>query len=219
MRILITSGATREPIDAVRFLSNVSTGATGAALADTFHGQGHEVTLLHGTGAVRPQRVTALEEFTTAADLRQRLQRRLARGKFHVVVMCAAVSDYRPRRTRAGKISSAAPGLTLPLVRNEKILPRLKSFSPRPLTVVGFKLTAGATATARRRAVNKLFAAGGADFVVANDLSRIRDRRGHPFSIHDGKNARGLTRHGAPALAATLGQLVSRRITTGLGDS
>ena len=56
MKILITAGATREPIDAVRFVSNVSTGATGAALADEFSRGGIEVVLLRSEGAVRPQR-------------------------------------------------------------------------------------------------------------------------------------------------------------------
>ena len=52
MKILVTAGATREPLDAVRYLSNVSTGATGAALAAALAARGHTVTLLRGTGAV-----------------------------------------------------------------------------------------------------------------------------------------------------------------------
>lgn len=204
MKILITSGATREPIDAVRFLSNVSTGATGATLADSFRQQGHDVTVLHGTGAIRPGLVTDREEYSTAADLRKRLQHRLASGKYDLVVMCAAVSDYRPRRARKGKLRSDAPKLTLTLVRNAKILPHLKSFSPRPVRVVGFKLTAGAAATARKKAVNAVFAQGGVDIVVSNDLLRIGARRTHPFSIHGGKDDLGIEVHGAPSLAVAL---------------
>ncbi len=208
MRILVTSGATREPIDAVRFLSNVSTGSTGATLADTFFQQGHDVTLLHGTGAIRPGLVTDREEYSTATDLRKRLQRRLAGGKYDLVVMCAAVADYRPRVVRKGKLSSGAPELTLTLVRNPKILPRLKSFSPRPVRVVGFKLTVGAGSRARKKAVNALFAQGGVDLVVSNDLRSIGDRRAHLFAIHGGKDDAGIEVEGAPSLANTLVHLL-----------
>jgi phosphopantothenoylcysteine decarboxylase/phosphopantothenate--cysteine ligase len=182
MKILVTSGATREPIDAVRFISNVSTGATGAALADGLDRRGHRVTLLHGPGAVQPRHVRAREEFSSAADLETRLQRHLASGKFDAVVMCAAVADYRPRGVRRCKLPSTAAGLTLRLVRNRKILTRLKRFSPRPLVVVGFKLTAGASPAARARAVAAQFAAGGVDAVVHNDLAEIRGSL-NPFRV------------------------------------
>ena len=70
MKVLITAGATREPIDEVRFLSNVSTGATGAALAENFARRGHEVTLLRGAGAVAPAAISDLQTFSSAEDLR-----------------------------------------------------------------------------------------------------------------------------------------------------
>lgn len=219
MKILVTSGATREPIDAVRFLSNVSTGATGATLADSFHQQGHAVTLLHGTGAIRPGLVRDREEYSTAADLQQRLQSRLAGGKYDLVVMCAAVADYRPRVVRRGKLRSDAPELTLTLVRNAKILPRLKSFSPRPVRVVGFKLTVGAGTTARMKAVNAVFAQGGVDLVVANDLRTIGARQAHLFSIHGGKNDLGIEAQGAPSLAIALIHLLPLLELPDLGRS
>lgn len=208
MKILVTSGATREPIDAVRFISNVSTGATGAALADELQRAGHEVTLLHGPGAVRPRLVGDCEEFGSAADLGTRLRRRLAPGKYRLVIMCAAVADYRPRRPRTGKIRSDAPLLRLDLVRNPKLLPQLKSFSPRPLLVVGFKLTAGAGPVSSRRAVGALFTAGGVDAVVHNDLTGLGDGPDRVFRLHGTRGDRGIAIPGIKGLAVALGQIL-----------
>jgi phosphopantothenoylcysteine decarboxylase/phosphopantothenate--cysteine ligase len=185
MKVLITAGATREPIDDVRFLSNVSTGTTGASLADALSEAGHEVLLLRGAGAVSAGEKCQQETFMSAQDLLSRVQQHLATGDFTAVIMTAAVSDYRPKVAVSGKISSDNDQLTLQLVRNEKILPKLKAFSSRPLYVVGFKLTVGANEQLRRDAVAAQFAAGGVDAVVQNDLSEIRvaTRESHPFRL------------------------------------
>ena len=122
MNLLLTAGATREPIDAVRYLSNVSTGATGAGLAAALVALGHTVTLLHGTGAATPDAsVTDLEQFSSAADLHARLARRLGAGTYDAVIMAAAVADYRPETLAPGKISSSAS--TLALSQSEHDLP------------------------------------------------------------------------------------------------
>ena len=174
MKVLLTAGATREPIDAVRFVSNVSTGATGAALADALATAGHEVTLLHGEGAVRPcgDRVTC-GAFSSTERLGERLRAALADGSYDVVIQAAAVADYRPDVTHAGKLSSYADEMTIRLVPTPKLLPQLKSWSPRPVRVLGFKLTHGADDTARAAAVGRVFASGGVDAVVHNDLEEM----------------------------------------------
>ena len=106
MKLLITSGATREPIDDVRFLSNLSTGKTGAALAGFFLEAGHAVSLLHGEGAVTPSSTKLhCEAFSSANDLRSRLQRHLNTGSYDAIIMTAAISDFRPAQPVAGKIS------------------------------------------------------------------------------------------------------------------
>jgi phosphopantothenoylcysteine decarboxylase/phosphopantothenate--cysteine ligase len=206
MKILVTAGATREPIDAVRFLSNVSTGATGTALAAALIALGHRVTLLHGTGSVPPSATVAdTEIFSSAADLFERLDRRLGPGHFDAVIMTAAVADYRPTAAADGKLPSTAPEFLLPLVRNAKLLPRIKSLSPHPLTVIGFKLTVHADTPARTAAVAALFAAGGVDLVVHNDLAEIHaDRAAHPFHLYCDPTTAPRALLGAPALAAAL---------------
>lgn len=182
-RILITSGATREPIDEVRFISNLSSGSTGAALADYLSDRGHEVHLLHGMAAVMPAGKLSSESFGSAADLEDKLRKRLGSGAYDAVIMCAAVADYRPIVAQGGKISSDETGLNIVLTRNAKILPQLKGFSPVGLIVVGFKFTVGADVAARKAAVGKQFASGGVDLVVHNDLREIKARTVHPFNV------------------------------------
>jgi phosphopantothenoylcysteine decarboxylase/phosphopantothenate--cysteine ligase len=182
MNILITAGATREPIDVVRFLSNVSTGRTGARLADALAAQGHRVTLLHGEAAVRPACVSDTETFTSTADLQAALRRRLATGSYDAVIHCAAVSDYKPDTSHAGKMSSYAAELTIRLVPTPKLLPELKNYgAPHPLKVIGFKLTAGADAPSRAAAVAKLLAAGTVDAVIHNDMDDLATGEARPF--------------------------------------
>lgn len=210
MRILVTAGATREPLDEVRFISNVSSGSTGAALADALHTLGHEVALLRAESATKPQHVHDCETFTSCADLVVKLQRHLVAGGYDAVVMTAAVADYRPVATQAGKIRSDADELVVHLVRNPKILPQLKSMSPRPLLVVGFKFTVGADATAAREAVAAQWAGGGVDVTVHNDLHEIRSSPLHPFYLY--RDPLGTPRRllGVSALADALDGL-SRR--------
>jgi phosphopantothenoylcysteine decarboxylase/phosphopantothenate--cysteine ligase len=213
MNILVTAGATREPLDAVRYLSNVSTGRTGAALADALAAHDHRVTLLRGESAVPPRSACEVEVFTSTEDLRGRLQRRLEGGAFDAVIMCAAVADYRPDFAANGKISSDATELTIRLVRNPKILPQLKSFSPRPLVVVGFKLTVGADAAAGRTAVAAQFAAGTVDAVVHNDIEEIRTSPVHPFWLYRSAAAAPEQIAGTAALAETLARLVATSVS------
>ncbi|MEO7413624.1 MAG: phosphopantothenoylcysteine decarboxylase [Opitutaceae bacterium] len=210
MKILVTAGATREPIDAVRFLSNVSTGTTGAALADELTSRGHPVVLLHGQGAVISERAAEREEFSSAADLQARLLRRLGDGDFDAIVMAAAVADYRPAQVIDGKLSSDASEQSLRLVRNEKILPLLKGFAPRPLRVIGFKLTVGAEPDARRQAVAAQFSAGGIDAVIHNDLVEIRRSPLHPFWLWQATDVSARELKGIPALAEALLELIAR---------
>lgn len=204
MKILITAGATREPLDAVRFLSNVSTGTTGAALADEFARLNHALFFLRAEGAVQPRGRHDGETFSSARDLQERMQRHLATGTFDAVVMAAAVADYRPADVAPGKIPSDAVELTLRLVRTEKILPRIKAMSTRPLRVVGFKLTVGAHEAARRMAVSMQFAAGGVDAVVHNDLAEIRAGGAHPFWLWRSASGVPIRVSGAEALAESL---------------
>ena len=161
MKLIITSGGTREAIDPVRYISNGSTGKTGAALASALVKLGHEVMLFHGVGATLPTEQVATELYVTTEDLSTQLQTQLSGGTCDAVIMAAAVSDYRPKCVADHKINSDEDTLTLRLVRSPKILPQLRGFSPRPIKVVGFKLTVGADKSAREEAVRNQFEKAG----------------------------------------------------------
>ncbi len=210
MKILVTAGATREPLDEVRFISNVSSGRTGAALADALAGHGHSVTLLRGEGSAKPQQATDTEKFSSCADLLAKLQRRLGTGAYEAVVMTAAVADYRPDTAQTGKIRSDADELVIRLVRNPKILPQLKAMSPRPLRVIGFKFTVGADVEARRAAVLAQWTAGGVDATVHNDLHEIQSSATHPFYLWARPATTPVLLAGVPALAAALNAVWSK---------
>ena len=209
MKILVTAGATREPIDSVRFLSNVSSGGTGAAIADVLASLGHQVFVLRGEGSALPKQTLPSEQFTSADSLRAHLAARLSADAFDVVIMVAAVADYRPATPVPGKLPSDAPEMTLFLVRNPKILPQVKSLSPTPLKVVGFKLTSGAGAAERAHAVREQFLHGHVDLVVQNDLEEIRREAVHPFRIYPSPTAEPERAEGTTALAATLHRLLT----------
>jgi len=214
LRFLITSGATREPVDSVRFLSNLSTGTTGAALADSLVAAGHQVFLLRGEGSVAPKRKMGQEIFSSARDLEARLRSRLGEGAFDAAIMCAAVADYRPARPIAGKIRSDASQLILKLVRNPKILPKLRGFSPSPLVVIGFKLTVSASKAERLAAVNVQLKSGRVDAVIHNDLVEIRASRLHPFHLFMRDDREPKSIQGIPRLAKELPLLVREHLSS-----
>ncbi len=208
MRILVTSGATREPIDTVRFLSNVSTGRTGALIADALAQHGHAVTLLHGEGAVRPSHVADTAVFSSTENLQAQLRRLLGVGNYDAVIHAAAVSDYRPAMTHAGKMSSYAPSLTIHLVPTPKLLPELKHYAPRPLKVIGFKLTSGADTEARAIAISKLFASGTVDAAIHNDMDDLAAGDTRPFAAWRAGHAAPETLAGIAALSVWLNDFI-----------
>ena len=205
MKVLVTAGATREPIDSVRFISNVSSGATGAALAEFLATAGHEVTLLHGEGSLHSTaNGVTCGVFGSTEQLGARLESALCHGGFDAVVHAAAVADYRPAQTHNGKLGSYADDLTLRLVPTPKLLPKLRAWSPTPLRVLGFKLTAGADPATRAAAVGKLFAAGGGDAVVHHDMDELGAAgAGRTFRIYRaGESAATAHALGVPALCS-----------------
>ena len=208
LRILITAGGTREPIDDVRFIGNLSTGSTGAALAQSFSLLGHAVTLLRGEGSVAPAPDIQAETFGSGADLWKRLSHHLGCKAFDAVIMAAAVADYAPQTAVTGKIRSDADELVLRLTRTPKLLPRIKSASPTPLVVIGFKLTSRATTAERNAAVLLLWEKGGVDAVVQNDLAEIRRAPVHPFRLHRAPGAKPVRILGAASLALALETLI-----------
>jgi phosphopantothenoylcysteine decarboxylase/phosphopantothenate--cysteine ligase len=175
LKILVTAGGTRMPLDAVRSIVNGSTGGTGAAIATDLAALGHAVTLLTSEGAPGAEDITRLERYDDFDSFERRLRRLLTEESYDVLVQSAAISDWRPiaaaEHSSLGKIDSDTDTLTLRFERTPKLVGLVRSWSRNPaLRIVAFKLTVGAADAERRRKVAQLLAHEGVVAVVANDL-------------------------------------------------
>jgi phosphopantothenoylcysteine decarboxylase/phosphopantothenate--cysteine ligase len=168
LRVLVTAGGTREPIDAVRFVGNRSSGRMGFALASEAAALGAAVTVVAANVALeRDQRVTYVD-VETAAELQRVCAEAFPTAD--VLLMAAAVADYRPARSFAGKLKKAADErLRVELERTPDILAELAADRRPGQTLVGFAAEHGAGALEFGR---EKLARKGLDAVVVNDVSR-----------------------------------------------
>lgn len=166
MKVLITAGPTREKIDAVRFLTNRSTGKMGYALAEAARDAGHMVTLVSGPVALPVPPGIALVPVESAADMAEAVKERAP--EMELIVMCAAVADYRPKRVVAGKMKKSEGDLVLELERTEDILQSLGAVKPEGQILVGFAAeTDDLLANAQGKLERKNL-----DWICANDVGR-----------------------------------------------
>jgi len=181
MNCIVTAGPTFEPLDAVRRLTNFSTGRLGTELANFLAARGHRVTLLVGESATYPgeRKARTVKTFSTTANLRARLKS-FSGKKVDAIFHAAAVSDFafgqifaetKPGEftalKAAKKISTRSGSLLVELVPTPKILAELRGWFPRT-KIVGWKFEAdGGRADALRAAESQL-AACATDFCVAN---------------------------------------------------
>ncbi len=164
MKIVITAGPTREPIDPVRFISNRSSGKMGYALAEAALECGHEVTLVSGPTALTPPENARLVSITTSDELHDAVHAETR--DCDMLVMCAAVSDYKPSTTAAQKLEKQTSEFSLSLIPTRDILASLPHEN-RKFKVVGFAAeTHDLEASARRK-----LRAKDCDVMVANDIS------------------------------------------------
>ncbi len=166
MQLLISAGPTREAIDAVRFLSNRSTGKMGYALARQALVRGHRVILVSGPVALEAPAGVTLVPVESARQMAEAVTSRAA--ECDLVIMTAAVADYRPKQTISGKLKKQAGDLVLELERTEDILAGLGAVKPAGQCLVGF---AAETEALERYALDKLQRKN-LDWIVANDVSR-----------------------------------------------
>ncbi|MBA2581000.1 MAG: bifunctional phosphopantothenoylcysteine decarboxylase/phosphopantothenate--cysteine ligase CoaBC [Thermoleophilaceae bacterium] len=167
LRVLVTAGGTREPIDAVRFVGNRSSGRMGLALAKEAAARGAEVTTILANVLVpRPDGVRHLD-VETAEELGSVASVEFERAD--VLVMAAAVGDFRPSARESGKIAKLGrDGLSLELEPTTDVLAALAGERRPGQTLVGFAAEHGDGASVRARA--KL-ARKGLDAIVLNDVS------------------------------------------------
>ena len=164
LRVLVTAGATIERIDPVRYITNHSTGRMGFALAQAAYQRGAEVTMIAGATADPPPQIGETIRVESAEELFQAVSRRAAAAD--VIIMAAAVADYRPRQVAAQKIKKSDGLAVLELERTRDILAWLGTHRRPGQTLCGFSMeTTDLIAHSRRKLVAK-----GIDLIVANDL-------------------------------------------------
>ncbi|HEY3970984.1 MAG TPA: phosphopantothenoylcysteine decarboxylase, partial [Solirubrobacteraceae bacterium] len=168
LRVLVTAGGTREPIDSVRFVGNSSSGRMGFALAATARERGAEVTLVAANVGVEAPAGVTVHRVHSAAELEQACEREFP--ACDVLLMAAAVADFRPVSPEDGKIKKGGRSrLTIELEPTADVLCGLSGQRRPGQTLVGFAAEHGAEGLEHARA--KL-ATKGLDAVVFNDISR-----------------------------------------------
>ena len=204
IRLLISSGPTREPVDAVRFLSNYSTGFMGHCLAMEATRRGHRVTVVSGPTAFLPPRGVKIVRVESAEQMRRALRPRLSRAD--VLIMAAAVCDFQAATPARGKLPRrgtrrlqlrATPDIVASLPRRPGQL------------IVGFALeTAQAFSRAARKLEEKRL-----DLIVGQTISvsggngsgsPFGERPVHAFFLRASGDVTRLGRLSKPALARAL---------------
>ncbi len=168
LRVLVTAGGTREPIDAVRFVGNRSSGRMGWALAEEAARRGADVTVIAANVALARRPGIAYVEVGSAAELAAACES--AFDACDVLLMAAAVADYAPEQAHAGKLKKGATGdrLALELRRTPDVLASLAARRRPGQLLVGFAAEHGEGAVAYGR---EKLARKGLDAVVVNDVA------------------------------------------------
>jgi len=167
LRVLVTAGGTREPIDSVRYVGNRSSGRMGVALAEAAARRGADVTLVAANVAVPVSARVEVREVETAADLAT-----AARDEFEqadVVLMAAAVADFRPVPAEGKLAREGSGGLDLHLGETEDVISSLAAERREGQTLIGFAAEHGEDSISRAR---EKLARKGLDAIVFNDVSR-----------------------------------------------
>jgi phosphopantothenoylcysteine decarboxylase/phosphopantothenate--cysteine ligase len=164
LKVLVTAGPTREPIDPVRYISNRSSGKMGYALAEAARIRGAEVMLISGpTSVPLPHNVT-VTRVNTAREMHDAVVSHL--HDYQVVIKAAAVADYTPVEVSIQKIKKRGDELTIRLTRTPDILEEIGGREQRPFVVAFAAETEFVEEHAREKLLRK-----NADLIVANDVS------------------------------------------------
>lgn len=206
-KILITCGPTRVPIDAVRVMSNVSSGELGQRIALDCARSGAKVTLLEGPVTVPfSSRLIRILKFRFFDELQKLLNQEL-RKNVDVVIHAAAVADYKLKRPVRRKLSSQKKTLKLEFVATPKLIRIVKLLAPKAF-LVGFKLEPKISRRSAVRKTQELFRQADCDVVVANQLTP----HGYKGFILDKQNIILASAAGRRKMSKTLVRILSERV-------
>ena len=208
-RVLISAGPTREAIDPVRYLSNRSSGKMGFALAAAAAERGAETILVAGPVALTTPPGVERVDVVSACEMRDAVYDQAPQAD--VVIMAAAVSDFRPRHPKSQKIKKHGGLDAVELEPNPDILAGLREVTPAAL-IVGF---AAETRELEQAARDKLIAKN-ADLLVANDVSRPDIGFGSDYNeaivLFRDRSNRQLARQSKRRLAASLIEIIAEEL-------
>ena len=200
MKVLITSGGTKIPIDRVRSITNMSRGTFGSRIADAFFDEGlkafragnergnpiEKITFFMAKGSRRPAlqalndetyedgyRPIEYVEYSTFDDYKSGVEELLKKEKYDVIVAAAAVSDYGVANYYDGKYRSREDDMCIRLVKLPKVLPEIRALAPDAV-LCGFKLLVDSTEDELLNAMEKQIDETNVDLVVGNDLRDIK---------------------------------------------
>lgn len=185
LNVVITSGGTREAIDSVRVLSNISSGRLGATIANEFLKHGHEVTYVASKNSIMPASYfTGEYSFIATKDtdsVMETMQECVP--KADVVIQAIAVSDFTFDLEESIKLSSGSPEAFIEhmrktIVKTPKIISKFRGWNPDAI-LVGFKFTVGKSGAELVHIANELMKDNKLNMVLANDKSQMQKAGEH----------------------------------------
>jgi len=218
-RILITSGPTRGPLDAVRYITNKSTGRLGVILAREALSRGARVTFIYGKGSLVPDADELgpdpfsrlkLVEIETVPELLEVMRGELEGEQYDAVLHSMAVLDYVPERSVEEKTRSGQDEWWIKLVRTPKVIKVIKELQPRTV-LVGFKLEVNKSKEELIQIAHQSLLANRANLVLANDLQQIEQGRHVGYIVNPAGEVEGVV-EGKEAIARKLLDAVAERM-------
>ncbi len=214
-RVLVTSGPTRAPLDAVRYLTNKSTGRLGALIAEAALEAGADVTFVFGRGSdlpvVRGGRLDHLRilPVDTVEELVTEFRQELPHG-YDALIHAMAVLDFAPAEVREEKVTSSLSEWMIRLVPTPKAAALVRDLAPETF-FVGFKLEVGKDREELIKIAREWAQHSRADLVVANDLRDIEAGTHIGYLVTPGGKIEAVA-EGKEAIARTIVDLLGRRL-------
>jgi phosphopantothenoylcysteine decarboxylase/phosphopantothenate--cysteine ligase len=207
LKVVITAGPTREPIDPVRYITNRSSGKMGFAVAAAAREAGAEVVLVSGPVALATPAAVRRIDVETAEEMYKEVHQEIATTD--IFIGCAAVADYRPQTAALQKIKRSAAEMELALVRSPDTLASVAALTPAPFTVGFAAETDNVAAHAREKLERKRI-----DMIAANQVGPDCgfDRETNSLTVYwPGGGELALGEGSKPFLARRLVELVAER--------
>ena len=174
-KVLMTAGPTVEQIDAIRAITNQSSGKTGVSLASELISAGAKVTLVYGPGVEKPPKGAKIINVSSSKEMLNAVKNELKK-EFDIVIMAAAIADYIPLNPSKNKMKSSKNNLKIHLKKAPKIIDQIKKYQKNVL-LVGFKAEVNVSRNQLIKSAQKKLTESSSDMIVANDIGSTRYKK------------------------------------------